>query len=167
MGNFLEKSATQKEVILESDNSGPKQILEKYSDIIGNDGIFKKIAGSIEDGWQELSPKGKQDISKEVETLINKLIDYHDSYVNLKGLAGRRFYFEDTKKLQESAKATDMREKILHDAFVDSLNILSRKMKKLGLDNSWRADEEIYGLTPKAAREKPKLWMFKIFREKI
>lgn len=167
MDNPLEKIAVKKEVVLKSGDIELKRIFERYPNAIGKDGVFKKIAGSMEKGWERLDSKEKLEILKELEALIGKLVDYHDSYANLKGLAGRRFYFEDTKKLQESAKVVDMREKILHDAFADSLNILSKKMKKLGLDNSWRTDDDIYGLTPEALRGKAKLWMLKIFRKEI
>lgn len=140
-------------------------VLGKYKELIQDDPVFKNIKNSIEQG--HLTEKQKEELLKEVGLLTENLIEYHDSYVSLKGLPGRRFYFEDTQKLQESAKAVDQREKILHDAFVDKINILSRKMKKLGLDNSWRGHELIYGLTLEANRQKAKLWMFKLFREKI
>jgi len=40
-------------------------------------------------------------------------------------------------------------------------------MKSLGLSNEWRADEEIDGLNKEGTRKKLKLWMFKIFEERM
>ncbi len=142
-------------------------IQEDNKELIGKDRVFNKLFASIKRGWKNLDKKQKKEVLNLVAELIEKLEDYHDSYVDLKGAPGRHFYFEDVKKVQESAKNADQREKILHDSFIDTLNILSRKMKKFGLDNSWRADDLIYGLTPEAAREKPKLWMFRIFGESL
>ena len=142
-------------------------IRENNKELIGKDRVFNRLFASIKHGWDDLDKKQKEETLDLATGLIEKLRNYHDSYVNLKGAAGGRFYFEDVKKIQEAAKNADQREKILHDSFIDALNILSRKMKKFGLDNSWRADDLIYGLTPEAAREKPKLWMFKIFGEPL
>ena len=38
----------------------------------------------------------------------------------------------------EQRKETDPRRTIAHNAFIDSVNILSRNMAKQGEDNSWR-----------------------------
>lgn len=142
-------------------------IFEKNASLIGGDSVFKKIFDSVIKGWNYLDKKQRKELLDLIEELVEKLKEYHDSYAGLKGAALRKKYFDDIEKYREAVLNADKREKILHDSFVDFINILSRKMKIMGLDNSWRKDDEIYGLTPEAARNKPKLWMFKIFREKI
>lgn len=142
-------------------------LFSKHKELLGKDRIFVKIFKSLNNGWANLSDKKKEEILKRLEELIEKLIDYHDSYINLKSIPQTRFYREDVQKIQEAVKNADRREKILHDSFGDSINILSRAMKAVRLDNSWRGDELIYSIVPEAGREKIKLWMFRIFGEKI
>ena len=142
-------------------------IFEKNASLIGKDPVFKKIFDSVIKGWNYLDKKQRKEVLDLIEGLIEKLKEYHDSYKNLKRASLRRAYFDDIQKYQDAVSNADTREKILHDSFIDSINILSRKMKALGLENSWRSDDEIYGLTPEATRVKPKLWMFKLFKEKI
>ncbi len=142
-------------------------IFEKNANLIGGDRIFKKIFNSIITGWNYLNKTDKKEVLDLLEELIEGLKEYHDTYVGLKGASLRREYFDDVEKFQAAVKNADQREKIMHDAFLDKLNILSRKMKEKGLDNSWRSDEEIWSIAPDGKRNKPKLWMFKLFKEKV
>lgn len=91
---------------------------------------------------------------------------YHASYTELKRAAKRDpSSFDSLKTYQKSIESPDKQERILHNSFIDTVNILSRVMKTLGLDNSWRADEKIYDPTPEGTREKLKKWMFEVFGE--
>jgi hypothetical protein len=144
-----------------------RSVFEAHKELIGSDPVFKEIAQSIEEGWDKLTPNQRKQVIEWVEDIITKLTEYYDAYKNLKSAAKRRFYFEDYQRLRESISRADERERILHNAFLDSLNILSRNMRRMGLNNSWRQNDEIFGLTEEAKREKPKLWMLKLFGEKL
>ncbi|MDP3954249.1 MAG: hypothetical protein Q8Q06_02430 [bacterium] len=153
---------------IESPETRSSRVFMENKDIVGPDRVFGAIFDSLASGRNSLNEKQQTDTLDLIEDLISKIRDYHDSYVNLKKTASkeRRMYFgEDVQKYQETVKNADRREKILHDAFVDSINILSRHMKKVGLDNSWRGDSKIYGGNPASNRLKAKLWMFEIFGE--
>lgn len=162
----LEKAALESPDFPSSEYRGAF-IFKKNASLIGGDEVFKKMFDSVIKGWNYLDKNQRKEVLDLIEGLIGKIIEYHDSYVGLKGAALRKEYFYDIEKYKEAVLNADRREKILHDSFLDPINILSRKMKSLGLDNSWRADELIYGLTPEAIRNKPKNWMLKIFREKV
>ena len=41
---------------------------------------------------------------------------------------------------REDRRAADQRRTLAHNAFIDSVNIMSRNMSKQDEDNSWRAD---------------------------
>ena len=125
----------------------------------------EKIFQVITTGWNNLGTVEKKEVLDLLEELIEGLKEYHNTYVGLKGASLRREYFDDVKKFQAAIMNADQREKIMHDAFLDKLNRLSRKMKEIGLDNSWRSNEEIWGITPDGKRNKPKFWMFKLFKE--
>lgn len=140
-------------------------IFEKNANLVGGDDIFKKIFQVITTGWNNLGTVEKKEVLDLLEELIEGLKEYHNTYVGLKGASLRREYFDDVKKFQAAIMNADQREKIMHDAFLDKLNRLSRKMKEIGLDNSWRSNEEIWGITPDGKRNKPKFWMFKLFKE--
>lgn len=138
--------------------------------LVDGDEIFDKIFKAIGDGWSKLNSAEKEKIKDGLEELIEKLQDYNRAYTVLKNTSGRRADPENyinIKDYQANVKAADEMEKRLHDSFIDAINMLSRQMKKMGLDNSWRGDEKIYGLTPQAMRDKTRNWMFKIFREKF
>ena len=140
-------------------------IFEKNAEIIYGDRIFGEIFESIVSGWNKLNKAERKQVLDLVEELIEGLRDYHSTYVNLKSTSVKRSQFDDIQKYQAAVKYADQNEKIMHDAFLDKLNRLSRKMKEMELDNSWRSDEEIWGITPDGKRNKPKFWMFKLFKE--
>lgn len=146
-------------------------ILSHNQDIIENDkdSVLTSLISSVERRWSTLNPSQKKEIIAHTVKLTSALRDYHDSYVNLKGTADERreLRFDDTEKYQETVKRADQQERILHNAFLDSLNILSRRMKEFGLDNSWRGMSIIYDTDNETMRDKVKLWMFRIFNEEI
>ncbi len=135
------------------------------------DPIFQKIVSSIETGWDALSDKDKETILDVFAELLTAIKNYDDSYRTLKGVLKYKLSdeasSESTKRHQEHESEADRREHELHEAFLDSVNILSRRMKELGLDNSWRADEAIYPISNdhEANRTKVKRWMFRVFSE--
>ena len=144
-------------------------LFEKHALLIGDDRVFQKIFQAINNGWENLENAQKQRVLDLVGELIEVLKDYSRAYTYHKE-AAKRQRAEDYQTLgdyQAEVKRADRIEYDLHNRFIDSINILSRKMKAVGLDNSWRSDDEIYGLTAEAARQKVKNWMFKLFREKI
>lgn len=142
------------------------EVLKNNKDIVA-DPVFKKIISAIDDGWDGLNESQKEDLLTQFKNLINALHDYHSGYINLKSASNqaRSFIFDDIKRFQESVENADKREKILHDLFLDAINILSRKMKALGLDNKWRGDSTIHDVSYRPMRDKVRNWMFKIFNE--
>jgi len=135
------------------------------------DPIFQKIVSSVEAGWNALSDKNKEAIIDVFAELLTAIKNYDDSYRTLKGVLKYKLSDEaspeSTKRHQEHESEADRREHELHEAFLDSVNILSRRMKELGLDNSWRADNAIYPIPNdhEANRTKVKRWMFRVFSE--
>lgn len=167
---MLEKpSAQNPETEREPSLEEKKEILLTENPVIANDPIFQEIISSLNDGWETLSEAKKKSVLKGVENLIESLKEYHDSYVGLKASARkeRSLYLGDTAKYQAAVKNADERERILHNAFIDSVNILSRTMKNSGLSNEWRGNDEIYALDKWGTRQKLKHWMFKIFGEQV
>lgn len=144
-------------------------LFERYAHLIEGDPVFQKILRAINDGWDKLKIQQRQEILDLVRGLIEVLKDYNRAYTYYKTAAKRQKAeeYQTIKDYQAEVKRADAIENALHNRFIDSINILSRKMKTMGLDNSWRADDEIYGLTPEALRQKAKNWMFRIFGEKI
>lgn len=161
MANLALESPTKKAAIFEE----KEKFFDKYRSFL-KDEILGQIYSTIEDNWDELNNQAKKQLLNLFEKLIESLIDYHETYKNLKAASKRKFYFEDIKDFQESVKNADIRERIAHNNFIDSINILSRKMKSLGLDNSWRGKEKIYGLSKEETIEKTRNWMLEIFGEK-
>ena len=161
--------------VIESGTSGPEdadkrkdELLRKY-DLIKGDGVFKKIFSSLEAGWGNLSEENRGRALDYLNEMIEALYSYHDGYRGMKSASFRHFYFDDIKKYQAAVENADPRERMLHNRFMDAVNILSRQMKELGLDNSWRGDEKIYtpNPDPDVARAKLRDWMLEIFGEKI
>jgi len=144
-------------------------LFEKHAYLIDDDEVFKKIFEAVDNGWNNLKDTQKQAILDSVEDLVETLKEYNRAYTYHKE-ASKRKRGEDYQAIEDyqaEVKRADAIEHTLHNRFIDSINILSRKMKVMGLDNSWRGDEEIYGLTAEATRQKVKKWMFKLFGEKI
>ena len=148
-----------------------ENLISQNNDVVGNDkdGVFTSLIASVRNGWEALTPVQKSEVMARTAELITALRHYHDTYTNLKRTsdATRGFHFDDVEKYQETVKRADQQERIVHNAFLDSLNILSRRMKEFGLDNSWRGVDIIYDTNYRTMREKVKLWMFRIFNEEI
>lgn len=148
-----------------------EDLVSQNNDVIENDkdGIFTSLVASVRSGWETLAPTQKSEITAHVAKLVDALRHYHDTYVNLKRTsdAQRGFHFDDIEKYQETVKKADQQERIVHNTFLDSFNILSRRMKEFGLDNSWRGMNVIYDADYWTMREKVKLWMFRVFNEEI
>ncbi len=161
--SVLEK---QKETAEEEKES----LFAQYVDLLNKDSVLKEIVGAIKEGWPSLAESKKKGVIDTFRELMRALHEYHDSYIGLKFAAAperRMVHGEDVEKYKSGIKTADERERILHNAFIDAVNILSRNMKEFGLDNTWRSDERIYGLNPEATREKLKHWMFNIFEERM
>ncbi len=144
-------------------------LFEKHAYLIEDDQIFQKIFRTINEGWDNLKSEQRQEILDLIEDLVRVLKDYNSTYTTHKETAKRKRVeeYHTIQDYQAEVKRADAIENALHNRFIDSINILSRKMKAMGLDNSWRGDEKIYGLTAEAMRQKAKNWMFKIFGERI
>jgi len=134
----------------------------EYKELLEKDTILQMIYESMNDSWDKLNEAEKHQLLNLFKNLIKSLREYYNTYINLQRASKRKLYFEDIKKFQEAVKNADTRERIAHNAFIDSLNILSRKMKVLGLDNSWRKNEKIYGITKYETIEKTRNWMLSV-----
>lgn len=89
------------------------------------------------------------------KNLEEKLLDLEKSAVYYAKTVVRlhRAKFEEWEK--EDIQNADERRRSAHNAFIDSINILSRNFAEKGLDNSWR---RMVGFN----REEMGLWAFEI-----
>jgi len=155
---------------------------EQYEQIIESnrfeisDPIITKLISSINDGFGNLKPPLKEQVINHLKDFFIVLREYKDSYDGLKYAAKKErgvFFQDDVRRWQKSNENADKREKILHDRFLDSANILARIMKSAGLDNTWRGDDLIYNhggvndSTDEVARNKVRQWMLRIYHEKF
>ncbi len=135
------------------------------------DEIFQKIVSSIDAGWDDAKNENKEKVLEAFADLLKIIKDYSESYRTLKGITKYRLSDtaspESRKRHNIDQADADHRERELHEAFLDSVNILSRRMKELGFDNSWRADNLIYPNPDdhEANRTKVKKWMFRVFND--
>ena len=142
------------------------------------DSILGTYKSELEDSLlQELAEEVKNAPDKKVlrrlEEFLKSLREYHDSYDGLKAAARkeRLMYLDDIEKFKQGVKNADAREKILHDNVMSSANILSRTMKKAGLDITWRGNKAIYHLggtndsSDQQARDMFREWMFCVYHE--
>ena len=159
-------------LIKENTSENPEPTLDVFiaenKQLLGNDRVFNLILATAQEGWSNLSEVKKRKLLDLLNDMVMALKNYHESYAQLKFVNRKsKFYIADSYRYRDKLDVADQREKILHDVFVDSVNILSRQMKTLELDNSWRGDDEIYSTSPKATRVKLKNWMFKIYNVSI
>jgi hypothetical protein len=135
------------------------------------DPLLNRIKSVIEQSWDPSDPTHQEALAR-LKEFLEALRKYYDSYNGLKAAARKeRMLYRDVEKYQESIQRADRREKILHDNFITTTNILSRAMKKAGMDNSWRGDDSIYHQGGEndsndiPARDKFREWMFRIYHE--
>lgn len=130
------------------------EILKDNKSIL-EDPIFERIVGSIEISWDKLDDDHKEKVLDAFAELLRAIKEYADSYRSVKGILKFKLSdeasAESRKRYQGEVKEKDERERQLHNVFLDAVNILSRRMGELGLDNSWRGDDKIY---PRVAKEK-------------
>jgi len=165
----LERIPLENESTLESRRN---LILEKYKSEL-EDPLLQKIISNIGAVWRETDPKDQEIIMSRLEEFLQTLREYYDSYNGLKAAARkeRLLYLDDIDKFKQGVKNADAREKVLHDNFISSANILSRTMKNAGTDNAWRGDDTIYhhggknDSNDEVARDKFREWMFRIYHE--
>lgn len=145
-------------------------LLKQYENELA-DPLLSQIRTAIESSW-DASNLAHQEVLTRLGELLKTLRNYYDSYNGLKAAARKeRMLYVDIEKYQTGIKNADRREKILHDGFMSAVNILSRTMKKAGMDNKWRGDDMIYNHDGKndsndqIARDKIREWMFRIYHE--
>lgn len=116
-----------------------EELFGRYQPVL-EDSIFQKITNTIEASWENLNDDDRQKILKAYRDLLEAITNYADSYRTLKGVSRFRpsatAGIESVKRYQGEVSDADRRERELHESFLDSVNILSRRMKELGLDNS-------------------------------
>ena len=155
---------------IETPDKKKAELLSTNENIL-QDEIFRKIVSSIEKGWDEADDGSKENILEAFSSLIKAIKDYNESYRTLKGITtyklSQEASAESIRRHHDYTTEVDRRERELHEAFLDSVNILSRRMKELGFDNSWRADDMIYPNPDdhQANRTKVKKWMFRVFAD--
>lgn len=142
-----------------------QDLFKKYADHREKDNVVKHIFSSLEASWDNLTSQEKKEITNLTEGMFKKLEAYHETYIILQQAASRRrrLHITDIKKFADRVEAADRRERIFHNAFLDSLNILSRKMRTLGIDNTWRGNSSIYSPSEHETREKTREWMIKVW----
>jgi hypothetical protein len=147
-----------------------ESLLVDSQEMIDGSDVFQNIVGSIEAGWSKLPDKEKEGMLNAFEELVKKMRNYHESYTKLKGIAKLKLPSAPTadsiKRYQGQVSEADQMERILHNAFLDSINILARTMKRDGLDISWYTQDQIYDADFATMRTKVKHWMFRVFAEK-
>ncbi len=162
-----EKEAEEKP---ESVELKKESVFEENAEIVKNDSVFRNIVVSIESSWTKLDDHKKTAGLDAFEDLIEKIKAYHNSYTKLKGTTKFKLSpsagIEAVKRYQGDVTEADRIEHILHNSFLDSVNILARFMKKAGLDISWYSDQEIYDRDYDTMRTKVKHWMFRVFAER-
>ena len=172
----LEKTTPEKEgEVLSYDRAHYQQIVsENHFEI--RDEIIHELTNSIDKKFDELKPEKQKNVIQHLEDFFSALRNYKDSYDGLKYIARKErgvFYQDNVRGWQESYKNADKTEKILHDKFMDSVNILSRAMKNAGLNNQWRGHELLYNhggandSTDEIARSKIRQWMLRIYEEEF
>lgn len=148
-----------------------KAELYKENSGILSDSIFEKITSTIDKGWDGLNEDKRTEVLDALDELLVAIKNYDDSYRKLKGIASYRLSDTASARIQERQKNdiedADRRERELHNRFLDTVNILSRRMHEVGLDNSWRGDEAIFPVAgdEEGNRRKVKQWMFRIFSD--
>ena len=141
----------------------------KTFDLLSKNGIGNKIFWEINKEWHRLNEVERKKITTLINDLLDSLANYRETFINLEKSSARTrmLHFDDIEKFKQNVKNADERERIAHNLFIDSLNILSRNMKSFGLDNSWRGEEEIYDVSQERMREKTRNWMLKNFKELV
>ena len=145
-------------------------LFEQYKEEL-KDHLLGQIRSEMEKSHDPANPDHKE-VQKRLGEFLKNLRNYYDSYNGLKVAARKdRMLYVDIEKYQHGIKNADKREKILHDNFISAANILSRTMKKAGMDNKWRGDDMIYNhggendSNDQIARDKFREWMFLIYHE--
>jgi hypothetical protein len=162
--------APQEKEIFERQEVRKAQLIVENENIL-RDELFQKIISSMESSWETLNEERRKKVLDAFEELLKAIKEYSESYRALKGIAKFKLSEEagpeSRKRYHGEISEKDRRERELHNAFLDAVNILSRRMKELGLDNSWRADAMIYpdSSDPELNRRKVKRWMFRVFGE--
>ena len=103
----------------------------------------------------------------EYEQIENLLLEMLNSTIKYANIVAEHWQFsthlrftqeEDREKYQSGLAAIDSRRRIVHNRVIDLINILSRNYKKLGLNNSWRADTQLYDPSPRSMRKRVGNW---------
>lgn len=145
-------------------------LFQEYKDEL-TDPLLNQIKSEIERSWNA-SKSDHNEIVNRLGDFLKTLRGYYDSYNGLKAAARKeRMFYLDMEKYKAGIINADRREKMLHDNFISAANILSRTMKKAGMDNGWRGNQVIYHYggendsNDQVARDKFREWMFRIYNE--
>lgn len=116
---------------------------------------FKVFSSLEESGYGNLQPailphqleelcKGEPRLENNLASMFGYINRYaHDVYsmmIEQIELSDKRERGEDTNDDFQELKHTDERRHQLHDALIDSINLLSRELAKAGKDNEWMHD---------------------------
>lgn len=97
--------------------------------------IFYELKKTINDlSGMDLNPEDEGNL----RVMYHEVLDGAQKYV-ARILGYNKAKNKERIDREEMAEADDNRTKA-HDALIDNLNALSRYMRKLGIDNSWRRD---------------------------
>jgi hypothetical protein len=123
--------------------------------------VFGEIFDAIAKSWGSLEEAEKKNLLRWVQDVRAAVHHYQECCEALDKIAALKL--KDSEQYTASVERSDAKEKAAHDALVDSLNILSRNMKELGMSNSWRMNDAIYSPGDHAAmRTKIGAWGRKV-----
>ena len=143
--------------------------LDKYAAIITADDVLWEMTKSAKSGWSNISKEQQKELLSHFEAIIDSSHHYYSVYQQLNKMVSSPHdkYSEGTADgKKELIGRLDSGRRAAHNAVIDSLNIMSRRMKEFGLNNSWRGDDRIY--TPDSSsdgsgegtRKKIAQWVF-------
>ena len=136
--------------------------------LITEDDLLWKIRSSLENGWSGISEAQQKELLGHFRDLLDTARHYHRTYQNEKVVSSpepEEISPKERAALIARVEGLDAARRAAHNTLVDSINILSRRMKEFGLDNSWRGNNAIHSLDEEGTRKKVAQWVFHLYHD--